>query len=135
MFDVTRHDSDYEPRGDADPQMASKEAEQATLGSMLIDPGCIPHIVKIVKGPGDFFYQENRVIYAVLSGMHYAELVIDLVELKEILEKNGKLAAVGGAEYLASLVDSTPTAKNAKGYAKTVRAYAKMRGRHNDDAR
>ncbi len=98
----------------------SLEAEMALLGAMIFDNEVIGDVVEIVNAREMFAYPAHQAIFEALINLHMARKPIDLVVLKEELAKDRKLEAVGGAGYLAELVDSVPTAANAVEYARTV---------------
>ena len=103
----------------------SLEAEQAVLGSMLIDSRCVAEVIGMVR-PDDFFLQQNKDIYETIYTMfNYAE-TIDPVTVLEKLKQRG----VGDdklASYLMQLMEITPTAANVMQYAGIVRDKALMR--------
>ena len=59
----------------------SLEAEQAVLGSMLIDARCIPEIIELLK-PDDFYLQQNREIFETIYGMFSFSKKIDPVTVQ-----------------------------------------------------
>ncbi len=105
----------------------SLEAEMALLGAMIFKPD----VVRQVRGlkPEAFAFPAHQTIYkAILSiADQNPRGGVDLVLLKTELEKDHQLESVGGAEYLASLVDQMPSAANAEEYAKIVRHKAALR--------
>ena len=48
----------------------SKAAEAAVLGSMIIDPECIPDVLEIIRGPEAFYWPENRMIFEALIALY-----------------------------------------------------------------
>src|SRR5581483_699217 len=52
---------------------------------------------------------------------------IDLVTLKEELNRSGELDEVGGPAYIAALVDGVPRATNVEHYAKIIKEKATLR--------
>jgi len=108
-------------RGTPPEQMPrSLEAEMALLGAMIFDNEVIGDVVETVSAREMFSYPAHQMIFETLLNLHMARKPIDLVVLKDELAKDRRLEAVGGAEYLASLVDTMPTAANALEYAQTV---------------
>jgi replicative DNA helicase len=97
----------------------SLEAEQALLGSILIDPACMDIVEGIVKAD-DFYVQENREIFAAMHDMYQTSRNIDAVTLLRKLEENGTLDSAGGNQYLAQVAKTAPSAINAKDYAQIV---------------
>ena len=66
----------------------SVEAEQAVLGSMLIDPRCVPDVIEQLR-PEDFYIRQNREIYETIYSMFNFSLTIDPVTVLENMRKNG----------------------------------------------
>ncbi len=98
----------------------SVEAEQAVLGSIIIDPKCITEIAVSMKA--EFFYiPQHREIYSALSSMYELSQTIDFVSLLEKLKKNGVYDEAGGKAYLTQLVQSVPTAANVLTYVAIIR--------------
>ena len=97
----------------------SLEAEQALLGSILIDPSCMDIVEGIVKAD-DFYVEENRAIYAAMHDMYQTSRNIDAVTLLRKLEENGTYDSAGGNQYLAQVAKTAPNAINAKDYANIV---------------
>ena len=97
----------------------SLEAEQAVIGSMLIDPSCIPEILELLK-PEDFYLQQNQDIYATICTMFNFSMRIDPVTLLEQMKQNGVYQEDTTHNYLLEIANITPTAANAKQYANIV---------------
>ncbi len=107
-------------------QPYSAEAEQAVLGSILLDPDCIADAVEIVKAD-EFYIPENRSIYEALMSMFTNARRIDPVLLLEELKTIGLYDDAGGRAYLYKLMESTPSAANIKAYARIVHDKAVLR--------
>lgn len=95
------------------------EAEQATLGSMLLDRDALLKALEILR-PEDFYYEAHRVIFESMVELFDEDQACDLVTLAEKLRQKGKLESVGGMEYLAQIVNVVPTAANVEYYARIV---------------
>lgn len=91
------------------------EAEQAVLGSMLIDPRCVPEVIDKLK-PDDFYLRQNREIYETIYSMFNYSLTIDPVTVLENMKKNGFYDENLSRGYILQLMDTTPTAANVKEY-------------------
>ena len=104
----------------------STEAEQAVIGSMLIDPNCIPEVIEQLR-PDDFYAEENRRIFETIYGMFNGALKIDAVTVLDELRAQGAYDEAGGRAYLMQLMDVTPTAANVREYAKIVRDKSMLR--------
>ena len=104
----------------------SLEAEQAVLGSILIDSRCVADIIGILK-PEDFFLPQNREIYETVYTMFNFSETIDPVT---VLEKMRQLGVYhdNTRDYVQQLMEITPTAANAVRYAGIVKDKAMLRG-------
>ena len=103
----------------------SLEAEQAVLGSILIDSRCVTDIIGIVK-PEDFYLEQNREIYeAIYTMFNYAQ-TIDPVTVLDKMRQMG-VYHDNSRDYILQLMEITPTAANAVRYANIVRDMAMLR--------
>ena len=103
----------------------SLEAEQAVLGSILIDSRCITDIIGIVK-PEDFYLEQNREIFdAIYTMFNYAQ-TIDPVTVLDKMRQMG-VYHDNSRDYILQLMEITPTAANAVRYANIVRDMAMLR--------
>lgn len=102
------------------------EAEQAVLGGMLIDNDAINRVVEVVS-PDDFYRDSHQKIFGAIIELYNKNEPSDLVTLTDTLKARGELESVGGASYLAALVDGVPTAANVTSYSKIVREKAVLR--------
>ncbi|MDY4755833.1 MAG: replicative DNA helicase [Candidatus Faecousia sp.] len=104
----------------------SLEAEQAVLGSILIDSRCITEVVGVVK-PEDFYLEQNREIFETIYTMFNYSQTIDPVT---VLDKMKELGCYhdNSRDYIVQLMDITPTAVNVGRYAKIVQEKAMLRG-------
>ena len=93
----------------------SVEAEQAVLGSMLIDPRCVPEVIDKLK-PDDFYLRQNKEIYETVYSMFNYSLTIDPVTVLENMKQNGFYDENLSRGYILQLMDTTPTAANVKEY-------------------
>ncbi len=95
------------------------EAEQAVLGSMLVDKDAVLTVIEILK-PEDFYRNEHAEIYAAILDLYEASKPIDILTLKEQLRVRGKYDVVNGFEYLASLTNPMYSISNVENYANIV---------------
>ena len=93
----------------------SVEAEQAVLGSMLIDARCVPEVIDQLRSD-DFYVRQNREIYDPLYSMFNYSLTIDPVTVLEHMKQNGVYDENTSRGYLLQLMDTTPTAANVVEY-------------------
>ena len=98
----------------------SVEAEQAVLGSMLIDPRCVPDVIEQLR-PEDFYIRQNREIYETIYSMFNFSLTIDPVTVLENMRKNGVYDENVSRNYILQLMDTTPTAANVGEYVAIIK--------------
>ena len=104
----------------------SVEAEQAVLGSMLIDERCVADVIERLR-PDDFYMRQNREIYEVLYGMFSRFDTIDPVTLLDRMKQAGVYDENTSVAYLRQLMEITPTAANVLEYADIVRDKSVLR--------
>ena len=105
----------------------SLEGEQAVLGSMLIDEGCVKEVMdKLV--PSDFYLRQNREIFETIYTMFTYARPIDGITVCEEMRKAGTYDENTTRSYLAQLMEITPTSANVMEYVAIVRDKALMRG-------
>ena len=103
----------------------SPEAEQAVLGSMLIDADCVKDVMDKLK-PEDFYLRQNREIFETIYAMFVYSKPIDGVTVAGEMEKNG-LYTDTTRSYLLQLMEVTPTSANVMEYVRIVRDKALQR--------
>ncbi|MCL0028302.1 replicative DNA helicase [Peptococcaceae bacterium] len=97
----------------------SIDAEQAVLGSILLDKESIYKVMEIIN-PDDFYSESHRLIYKAMLNLADRDQPIDMITVSEELKKNGSLEKAGGASYIALLAGVVPTARNVEHYAHIV---------------
>ncbi|MCI8411144.1 MAG: replicative DNA helicase [Clostridia bacterium] len=102
------------------------EAEQAIIGSMLIDKDAVISAIEILKEE-DFYREDNKAIYSAILNLYNRAEPIDIITVKAELESMGKFEKVGGLEYLAELPEKVPTTANAMKYIKIVEEKSALR--------
>ena len=103
----------------------SPQAEQAVLGSMLIDPDCIKDVMDKLR-PEDFYLRANRDIFETIYHMFVYSRPIDGVTVAGEMEKNG-VYNDNTRDYLLQLMDVTPTSANVMEYVQIVLDKSLMR--------
>ena len=98
----------------------SLEAEQALLGSMLIDSRCIPEVIDKLR-PDDFYLQQNREIYETIYSMFNYSATIDPVTVLENMKRSGYYDENQSRTYILQLMDTTPTAANVLEYVEILK--------------
>ena len=101
-------------------------AEQATLGSILLEKDSILNCIEILQWE-DFYKSAHQIIYKCALELFEKNQAVDLVTLTEELQKKKQLDEVGGASYLTTLMGSVPTAANVFYYARIVEEKAILR--------
>ncbi|MCD8211983.1 MAG: replicative DNA helicase [Oscillospiraceae bacterium] len=104
----------------------STEAEQAVLGSMLIDESCIPEVISILK-PDDFYLPQNREIFQTIYRMMEMSSPVDLVTVLEQMRQDGLYQENVTEKYMLQLMEITPTSANVREYALIVRDKSMLR--------
>ena len=102
------------------------EAEQSVIGGILLDNEALPSVLEVLKGE-EFYRAAHRSIFAAVVELFERNEPCDLVTLTDLLRSQKKLDQVGGASYLASLVDRVPSAANTSQYARIVKEKSMVR--------
>ena len=103
----------------------SPQAEQAVLGSMLIDPDCIKDVMDKLR-PEDFYLRANRDIFETIYHMFVYSRPIDGVTVAGEMERTG-VYNDNTRDYLLQLMDVTPTSANVMEYVQIVLDKSLMR--------
>jgi replicative DNA helicase len=114
--------STLEPR--LPPQ--NREAEEAVLGSLLIDPDAVFEVSNFLR-PEHFYNVANGWIFEAVLALHRRNEPVDTLTLLEELRRRDQLQEVGGEPYIIGLVSAVPTSLNAHFYGKIVEATAVRR--------
>jgi len=104
----------------------SLEAEQAVLGSMLIDANCVRDVMEKLR-PEDFYLRQNREVFETIYTMFLYSRPIDALTVVGEMEKNGTYDDATTRAYLAELMEVTPTSANVLEYADIVLDKALLR--------
>ncbi len=104
----------------------SIEAEEAVLGSLLIDPDAIFEVGSFLK-PDAFYRVQNQWIYEAILALNDRREPIDFITLTEELRRQNRLEEVGGEGYLIGLINIVPTSVNARSYGRVVEAASTRR--------
>jgi replicative DNA helicase len=102
------------------------EAERAVLGAILLQNEALFKAAESLRA--EHFYREaHRRVFAAMLELFQQSCAIDLITLRDLLARQALLEAIGGAAYLASLVDGVPRHLNVEHYARIVRDKAVLR--------
>jgi replicative DNA helicase len=123
--------ADQQPQNQKDPSLyhlppQSIEAEESLLSSILLDNNTLLDVIEILA-VADFYRTAHQKIFAAIIDLFDKGEPVDLVTLANNLKEKSQLDAVGGATYLARLVDAVPLAVNAQHYAKIIADKASLR--------
>lgn len=102
------------------------EAEESLLSAILIDNRTLLDVLELLV-PENFYKTAHQLIFAGITELFTRNEPIDLVTLTNILKEKGHLDKIGGASYLARLVDTVPLAANAQHYAKIIHGKSALR--------
>lgn len=105
---------------------ANIEAERAVLGSCLIDPAAAERLPTLLA-PGDFYRERHQWIAEAMTSLVKTGVEVDFITLADELERAGRLEGIGGAAYLAEIINSTPTSIYMSHYAAIVQRTATNR--------
>ena len=95
------------------------EAEQAVLGSLLLNWEAFSEVVSKLK-PENFYSLQNQLIYDALIKLYTQNITGDSLSLINELTKQNNLEKAGGPAYIASLTSSVPSSANVDYYAQIV---------------
>jgi len=99
----------------------SDDAERSVLGGVLLDNRQIHKVQELLTHEA-FYAERHRRIFRALEDLSETGVALDLVTLRDSLERVGALEACGGVGYLAALLDGTARSANVEHYAKIVTA-------------
>lgn len=102
------------------------DAEAAVLAPILMGAEVLPQVAAILT-PESFYSDANGTIFEAALALAKAKTPIDIVTIAGHLRTAGKLAQIGGAAYLAQLVDATPAVAHVGAHAEVVREAARVR--------
>jgi replicative DNA helicase len=102
------------------------EAEEAVIGSLLIDPDAILKVAVSLKAE-DFFSETNGVIYQACFSLYQRNEAINQITVAHVLMRQDKLEQIGGAAFLSHLISNVPTSLHVEYYAQIVSNTALMR--------
>ncbi|HIW95422.1 MAG TPA: replicative DNA helicase [Candidatus Corynebacterium gallistercoris] len=119
-----REKKQVEEFGRAMPQ--NVEAEQGVLGGMLMDKDAIADVVEVLTGD-DFYRPAHKTIFDVILRLYGEGKEVDPLIVAGRLDRDSVLEMVGGATYLHSLMNKTPTSANVGYYAALVKEKATLR--------
>lgn len=100
----------------------SVEAEEATIGALLMDSEPLNVILKFLTSER-FFILRNRHIWEAIECLHKRGETIDYLTVTQQLKSSDKLSEIGGPAYLTQLLSAAPSSINAETYAHVVERF------------
>jgi len=110
----------------AQPVPHNREAEEAVLGSVLVNTEVYYDVAHFLSAE-DFFLHRNRWIWEAFTGLQEQRLPIDILTVSEELERQGRLQDAGGPAYLTTLISNVPSSVHAEAYGRMVEEAATRR--------
>jgi len=105
---------------------SDNDAEEAVIGSLLIDGASIFQIADFLQ-PSDFYYEQNQWLYEASLALYQRDEAVNQVTLAQELSRKGRLETVGGAARLSYLISVCPTSLDIEHYARIVYRLSVMR--------
>ncbi|GAI15664.1 unnamed protein product [marine sediment metagenome] len=102
------------------------DAEEAVVGSLLIDGSAIYKIAALLQPP-DFYHEQNQRLYGACLSLYQRNEAINQITVAQELDRQNKLDACGGAAYLSHLIANCPTSLDVEHYAQIVYRLSVMR--------
>ncbi len=97
----------------------SREAEEAVIGAVLINPEAYYDVAQFLSAD-DFYIHRNKWIWETFVSLHDRSEAIDLVTVTEELDQKGHLADIGGSAYITRLINNVPSSLHAEAYGHRV---------------
>lgn len=104
----------------------SVEAEQAVVGSMLMDSEAISTAAEVVNAE-DFYGRQYGLMFDAMLQLYNEGKPVDVLTLQTRLRENGAPAEVGSLEFIREVVGAVPTSANVRAYAEIVKEKAVLR--------
>jgi len=97
----------------------SREAEEAVIGSVLINPDSYYDVAQFLRAD-DFYIHRHRWIWEAFTRLHERRTPIDFLTVTEELEQLGQMTEVGGPAYITALISNVPSSLHAEAYGRIV---------------
>ena len=117
MSDFSSHDDVSSPGPQIVPH--SREAEEAVLGSVLINPEAYYDVAQFLRAD-DFYIHRHGWIWETFTRLHERRVPIDFLTVSAELDQLGQLVEIGGPAYLTALINNVPTSLHAEAYGRIV---------------
>jgi replicative DNA helicase len=97
----------------------SREAEEAVLGAVLINPESYYDVAQFLRAD-DFYIHRHRWLWQAYTRLQERRAPIDFLTVTEELDQMGQLAEVGGPAYISALINNVPSSLHAEAYGRIV---------------
>ena len=104
----------------------SREAEEAVLGAVLINPEAYYDVAQFLRGE-DFYIHRHRWVWEAIGHLNEQRIPIEFLTVAEELDRAGQLAEMGGPAFLSALVNNVPTSLHAEAYGRMIEQTAVRR--------
>ncbi len=104
----------------------SREAEEAVIGAVLINPEAYYDVAQFLQAE-DFYVHRNRWVWNAFTRLHERRAPIDFLTVSEELDQMGQLAEIGGPAYLTALINQVPSSLHAEAYGHIIEQAAVRR--------
>jgi replicative DNA helicase len=108
------------------PVPHSREAEEALLGAVLINPDAYYDAAGFLR-TDDFYIHRHKFVWEAFKRLQENRTPLDLLTVGEELDRMGQLGEVGGSAYLIGLVNQVPSSLNAEAYGRIIHAHSTRR--------
>tara|TARA_Y100001956_G_C4103292_1_gene178723 strand:- start:101 stop:1480 length:1380 start_codon:yes stop_codon:yes gene_type:complete len=105
---------------------SDEAAEQAVLGSILIEGDSLSEVSLIIKA-NDFYTERNKLIYEACLSLYNRGEPINQISVAHELSSTDKLESIGGEGFLSNLIANVPTSVYASHYAQIINRTSTMR--------
>lgn len=116
------HNSQNQPN-EAQYIPITAESEEAVLGGILTNPNAFYEVIVFLK-PDDFFMLKNRYVYQAMIAITERKEPLDFLTIIQELKAQNRIGEIGGAAYLTTLVNNTPTSMHTTVYGHLVQRAA-----------
>jgi replicative DNA helicase len=102
------------------------EAEQAVLGSLMLDPEQASMAFEILRAE-DLYRDSHKMVFTAIQEILDKGEPVDLITVAEYLRQHGRLESIGGIGTISQIASSVPSAANVEHYARIVAEKALLR--------
>ncbi len=104
----------------------SSEAEQAVIGSVLLEPHRISEVLDITNSQ-HFYIEKNKHIFQAMVDLFNTNQPIDVVTLGNLLKSQGVFESIGGNDYIKEIINNMPLSLNVAAYSEIIKNKAIQR--------